>query len=202
VNLPLSNAINFPAAIMQPPYFDPEADPAINFAAMGAIIGHEISHSFDDQGAQFDEHGKLENWWTPEDAAHFKAAAEKLIAEFDAYQPFPDLKVNGRQCLSENIADVAGLAVAHDGWRASLGGAAPPKLQGMSGEQAFFLSFGQSWRHKNREEVERRQILTDGHAPAKYRADTVRNLDAWYEAYGVKPGQKLYLAPAERVKVW
>ncbi|HEX4621006.1 MAG TPA: M13 family metallopeptidase, partial [Myxococcaceae bacterium] len=140
VNLPLSNAINFPAAIMQPPYFDPEADPAINFAAMGAIIGHEISHSFDDQGAQFDEHGKLENWWTPEDAAHFKGAAEKLVAEFDAYQPFPDLRVNGRQCLSENIADVAGLAVAHDGWRASLGGGAPPKIQGLSGEQAFFLS--------------------------------------------------------------
>jgi putative endopeptidase len=202
VNLPLSNAINFPAAIMQPPYFDPEADPALNFAAMGAIIGHEISHSFDDQGSQFDEHGKLADWWTPEDAAHFKAAAEKLVAEFDAYQPFPDLKVNGRQCLSENIADVAGLAVAYDGWRASLGGAPPPKIQGMGGDQAFFLSFGQSWRHKNREEVERRQIFTDGHAPAQYRADTVRNLDAWYAAFGVKPGQKLFLAPDARVKVW
>ena len=201
-NNPNANEIVFPAAILQPPYFDNNADDALNYGGIGMVIGHEITHTFDDQGAQFDEHGKLENWWTPEDAAHFKAAAEKLVAEFDAYQPFPDLKVNGRQCLSENIADVAGLAVAHDGWRASLGGTAPPKIQGMSAEQAFFLSFGQSWRHKNREEVERRQILTDGHAPAKYRADTVRNLDAWYDAYGVKPGQKLYLPPVDRVKVW
>jgi len=202
VNLPLQNALNFPAAIIQPPYFDADADAAHNFGAMGAIIGHEISHSFDDQGSQFDAQGRLANWWTKADFDHFKAAGEALAAEFDAYHPFPDLAVNGHQTLSENIADVAGLLAAHEAYRLSLGGQPDVARDGFSGDQRFFISFGQSWRSKSREEQLRRQIATDGHAPEEYRADTVRNLDIWYDAFPVRAGQKLYLAPPARVRVW
>ncbi len=202
VNLPLQNALNFPAAILQPPYFDANADAAHNYGAMGAIIGHEISHSFDDQGSQFDAEGRLINWWTKADFEHFKAAGEALAAQFDQYRPFPDLAVNGHQTLSENIADVAGLLDAHDAYRLSLGGKPDAVKDGFTGDQRFFISFGQSWRNKTRDAALRRQIATDGHAPAQYRADTVRNLDDWYEAFGVQPGQKLYLAPKDRVRVW
>ncbi|MGD0499564.1 MAG: M13 family metallopeptidase [Bryobacteraceae bacterium] len=202
VNLPLQNALNFPAAIIQPPYFDPEADAAHNYGSMGAIIGHEISHSFDDQGSQFDAAGRLANWWTKEDFDHFKAAGEALAAQFDAYKPFPDLAVNGHQTLSENIADVAGLLAAYNAYRLSLHGKPDVVKDGLSGDQRFFISFGQSWRAKVREEEMRRRIATDGHAPDPYRADTVRNLDAWYDAFSAHPGQKLYLAPPDRVRVW
>ncbi|HEX3665070.1 MAG TPA: M13 family metallopeptidase [Rhizomicrobium sp.] len=202
VNLPMANALNFPAAILQPPYFDPKADAALNFGATGATIGHEISHSFDDEGSQFDAQGRLENWWTPADFAHFKAASAKLAAEFDSYRPFPDLAVNGQQTLSENIADVAGLSASHDAYIASLGGTSAPVIDGLSGDQRFFLAYAQSWRTKIREAALRRRILTDGHAPPEYRADTVRNLDAWYPAFAGKPGEKLYLSPADRVQVW
>jgi len=202
VNLPLQNALNFPAAMLQPPYFDSNADAAHNYGAMGAIIGHEISHSFDDQGSQFDAEGRLANWWTKADFDHFKAAGEALAAQFDAYRPFPDLAVNGHQTLSENIADVAGLLDAHDAYRLSLGGKADEMKEGFSGDRRFFIGFGQSWRSKIRDEELRREIATDGHAPEPYRADTVRNLDAWYEAFGVHAPQKLYLAPADRVRIW
>jgi len=202
VNLPLQNALNFPAAMLEPPYFDSNADAAHNYGAMGAIIGHEISHSFDDQGSQFDAEGRLANWWTKADFDHFKAAGEALAAQFDAYRPFPDLAVNGHQTLSENIADVAGLLDAHDAYRLSLGGKADEMKEGFSGDQRFFVSFGQSWRSKIRDEELRREIATDGHAPEQYRAYTVRNLDAWYEAFGVHAPQKLYLAPADRVRIW
>jgi putative endopeptidase len=202
VNLPLANALNFPAAILQPPFFDADADPAANYGAIGAVIGHEISHSFDDQGSEFDATGALKNWWTADDAKHFAAASARLAAQYDAYRPFPDLAVNGKQTLSENIADVAGLSAAFDAYRLSLKGAKAPVIGGLSGEQRFFLAFAQAWRTKMREESLRRQILTDGHAPAPYRADTVRNLDAWYEAFGVLPGEALFLAPAGRVQVW
>jgi putative endopeptidase len=202
VNLPALNAINFPAAILQPPYFDPQRDPVMDYGAIGAIIGHEISHSFDNQGALFDASGKLQNWWTKDDFAHFEAAGQRLVEQFDAYHPFADISVNGRQTLSENIADVAGLADSFDAWRLSLKGGAAPSVAGFNGEQLFFLSFGQTWRRKTREAALRRQVVTDGHAPAEYRADTVRNLDAWYEAFKAVPGQKLYLAPPERVRVW
>jgi putative endopeptidase len=202
VNLPLANALNFPAAILQPPFFDPEADSALNFGGIGATIGHEISHSFDDQGSQFDAEGRLANWWTPADFAHFQAASAKLVAEFNAYHPFPDLAVNGQQTLSENIADVAGLSASHDAYIASLGGAPAPIIQGLTGDQRFFLAFAQSWRTKMREAALRQRILTDGHAPPAYRADTVRNLDAWYPAFAVKPGEMLYLQPENRVQVW
>jgi putative endopeptidase len=202
VNLPVQNALNFPAAILQPPFFDPAADAAVNYGSIGAVIGHEISHSFDDQGSQFDATGRLANWWTPDDFAHFKAASERLAAQYDAYRPFPDAHVDGHQTLSENIADVAGLSVAYDAYRLSLHGRPGPALQGFSGDQRFFISFAESWREKTREAALRQQLLTDGHAPDEYRADTVRNIDAWYDAFQVKPGQALYLAPGARVRVW
>jgi predicted metalloendopeptidase len=202
VNLPAMNALNFPAAILQPPNFDPKRDPVMDYGAIGAVIGHEISHSFDDQGALFDANGRLQNWWTKEDFAHFAAAGQRLIEQFNAYRPFPDISVNGRQTLSENIADVAGLAVSLDAWRLTLHGGAPPTAGGFSGEQLFFLSYAQSWRQKYREPELRRRVVTDSHAPAQYRAATVRNLDAWYEAFKVVPGQRLYLAPGDRVRVW
>jgi predicted metalloendopeptidase len=202
VNLPVMNAMNFPAAILQPPYFDPDRPVVMDYGSMGAVIGHEISHSFDDQGAQFDSTGRLLNWWTPEDFAHFKEASQQLAKQYDQYKPFPDLALNGQQVLSENIADLAGLAVAYDAWKLSLGGKPAPVVESFSGDQQFFISFVQSWRGKYREPAMRQQIITDGHAPDQYRALTVRNLDAWYEAFGVKPGDKLYLSPEQRVRIW
>jgi predicted metalloendopeptidase len=202
VNLPLANALNFPAAILQAPYFDPDADAANNYGAIGATIGHEISHSFDDTGALFDAQGRLANWWTPDDLKHFQQAGAKLAAQYDAYKPFPDLHVHGKQTLSENIADVAGLSAAHDAYILSLGGKKAPVVQGLTGDQRFFLAYTQSWREKEREEALRQQITTDGHAPDEYRGDTVRNLDAWYPAFNVRAGQKLYLDPKDRVQVW
>jgi len=202
VNLPAMNALNFPAAILQPPYFDPARPIVMDYGATGAVIGHEISHSFDDQGALFDATGKLENWWTPADFAHFQASGAQLAKQYDAYKPFPDLAVNGQLTLSENLADVAGLSVAYDAYRLSYGGKEAPTADGFTGDQQFFIGFAQSWRTKNREAATRQRILTDGHAPAEYRGDTVRNLDAWYAAFGVKQGEALYLAPAERVRAW
>jgi putative endopeptidase len=202
VNLPIQNALNFPAAILKPPFFDPAADPVVNYGSIGATIGHEISHSFDDQGSQFDARGRLQNWWTPQDLAHFRAAADRLAAEFDAYEPLPGVHVNGKLTLSENIADVAGLSAAFDAYRGAYGGRPAPDAEGFTGDQRFFLAYGQSWRGKQRPESLRVQLATDGHAPDEYRADTVRNIDAWYQAFGVQPGRKLYLAPEARVRVW
>jgi len=202
VNLPAMNAMNFPAAILQPPYFDPSRPAVMDYGAAGSVIGHEISHSFDDQGALFDADGRLANWWTPEDLAHFKASSAQLVKQYDGYRPFPDLAVNGKLTVSENIADVAGVAAAYDAYRISLGGNAAQTSQGLTGDQQFFISFAQSWRQKVREPELRHRILTNGHAPPEYRADTVRNIDAWYDAFGVKAGQALYLAPPDRVRVW
>jgi putative endopeptidase len=202
VNLPLQNALNFPAAILQPPYFDGQADAAHNYGSMGATIGHEISHSFDDQGSQFDADGRLANWWTKADFDHFRAAGEALAAQFDTYRPFPDLAVNGHQTLSENIADLAGLMVAYDAYVLSLHGKADAVKDGFTGDQRFFISFAQSWRSKVRDAALRRGIVADGHAPEQYRAETVRNLDAWYQAFSVQPPQKLFLPPGSRVRVW
>jgi putative endopeptidase len=202
VNLPVMNALNFPAATLQPPYFDPNRALVIDYGAAGATMGHEISHSFDDQGALFDASGKLHNWWQKEDFAHFRAEGARLAHQFDRYRPFPDLAVNGQQTLSENIADVAGLAVAYDAYRLTLHGTPAAITDGFSGDQQFFLGYAQSWREKQREPALRNQLITDGHAPEEYRADTVRNLDAWYPAFKVQPGQRLFLAPADRVPVW
>jgi len=202
VNLPLQNALNFPAAILQPPFFDPNADAAANYGSVGAVIGHEISHSFDNTGADFDAQGRMENWWTPADAEHFEAATKKLVKQYDAYQPLPGLHVNGQQTLGENIADVSGLTAAYAAYHASLGGKPAPVIDGLSGDQRFFLAFGQAWRSKIRDAAQRQRLATDVHAPAEFRAQTVRNIDGWYTAFDVKPGEKLYLAPDDRVKIW
>ena len=202
VNLPAMNALNFPAAILQPPFFDPARPEVMDYGSIGSVIGHEISHSFDSEGALFDDAGRLKNWWTPDDFAHFKASSTQLVKQYDGYRPFPDLNLRGEQTLSENIADVAGLSAAYDAYRLSLGGKEAKEVSGFTGDQQFFISFAQSWRDKSREPALRQQIITDGHSPDEYRADTVRNLDAWYQAFDVKPGEKLYLAPADRVRVW
>ena len=202
VNLPLQNALNFPAAILQPPFFDPVAPAAANYGAIGTVIGHEISHTFDTEGSTFDSKGRLRNWWTPADLTHFEAATAQLAAQYDTYQPFPDLAVNGKQTLAENIADVAGISAAYDGYKASLAGKTVPAQAGFSGDQQFFIAFGQNWGSKTREAELRQDVMTDPHAPAEYRAAEVRNIDAWYDAFNVKPGEKLYLAPADRVRIW
>ena len=202
IQLPLQNAMNFPAAILEAPFFDPKADPAANYGAIGAVIGHEISHGFDNTGAEFGADGQLHNWWTPEDNAHFKAAADRLVKQYDAYEPLPGLHVNGAQTLGENIADVAGLQAAYRAWRASLGGKEPPVIDGLTGDQRFFLAYGQAWRTKMREPTLRARVIGDVHAPGSLRVLTVRNIDPWYEAFGVQDGQKLYLAPDARVRIW
>jgi endothelin-converting enzyme/putative endopeptidase len=202
VNLPLQNALSFPAAILLPPFYDAEAPAAANYGAIGAIIGHEISHTFDTEGSTFDSTGALRNWWTKEDLDHFGIATKKLAAQYDTYKPFPDVSVNGEQTLAENIADVAGISAAYDGYHASLGDRTAPVQDGFSGDQQFFIAFGQNWASKTREAALRQQVLTDGHAPARYRAATVRNIDAWYAAFDVEPGRELYLAPPDRVRIW
>ena len=202
VNLPVQNALNFPAAILVKPFFDPAADAAFNYGGIGATIGHEISHSFDNGGALFDAAGALRNWWTPADFKRFTEAGDALAKQFDQYEALPGLHVNGKLTLGENIADVAGLAASYDAYRASLGGKELPVVNGLSGDQRFFLAFSQSWAVKSRPETLRQIVLTNGHAPEQFRAVTLRNIDAWYPAFGVKPGQKLYLAPDKRVKIW
>ena len=202
INIPVANALNFPAAILQRPFYDPKADDAFNYGAIGSVIGHEISHSFDNNGALFDSTGRLRNWWTPADLARFEQAGEALAAQYDQYEALPGLRVNGKLTLGENIADVAGLAAAYDAYRASLGGKEAPVIDGFTGDQRFFTAFGQAWATKMREETLRNRVLADGHAPGQFRALTVRNLDPWYAAFNVQPGQKLYLAPQQRVKVW
>ena len=201
LNLPLQNALNFPAARLQPPYFDPDGDTAANYGGVGAVIGHEVTHSFDDVGSQFDAQGRLRNWWLAEDLNHFQTAAERLVAQYDTYKPLPDLSVNGRQTLSENIADLAGLATPVDAYRNSVEPAAPV-IDGFTGEQRLFISYAQARREKRREASLRNQLLTDGHAPSEHRANVVRNIDAWYESFQVKPGHKLYLTPDTRVRIW
>ena len=202
VNLPLQNALNFPAAILQSPFFDPLAPPASNYGAIGTVIGHEISHTFDTEGSAFDSKGRVRNWWTPADLKHFEAATAQLAAQYDTYKPLPDLSINGKQTLGENIADVAGIAAAYDGYKASLSGKSAPTQDGLSGDQQFFIAFGQNWGSKTREAALRQEVLTDPHAPGEYRAATVRNIDAWYAAFSVQPGEKLYLASPDRVRIW
>ncbi|KRG84667.1 peptidase M13 [Stenotrophomonas daejeonensis] len=202
MNVPLENRLVFPAAILQPPFFDGAADDAVNYGAIGAVIGHEISHGFDNAGALFDETGKLHNWWTADDLKQFNAAGDALAAQFGGYEPFPGVHVNGRLTLGENIADVAGLATAHDAYVLSQQGKPAQALEGFTPDQRFFLGFAQAWRSKAREQALRNSLLTNVHAPGQFRALTVRNLDAWYPAFDVKQGQQLYLAPEQRVKVW
>ena len=202
VNLPLQNALNFPAAILQPPFFDPKADPAANYGAIGAIIGHEISHGFDNTGADFDAQGRLENWWTPADLKHFEAATDALAAQYSSYEALPGLHVNGKQTLGEDIADVSGLTAAYRAYHLSLDGKPAPEIEDLSGDQRFFIAFGQAWRSKMRDAALRQLITTNVHAPAQFRAETVRNLDPWYQSFNVQPDAKLYLKPDQRVKIW
>ena len=202
VNLPVQNALNFPAGILQRPFFDPKADAAFNYGAIGAVIGHEISHSFDNNGALFDSTGRLRNWWTPADFERFAQAGRKLAAQYDAYEALPGLHVNGKLTLGENIADVAGLAAAYDAYQRSLGGKSAPVIDGFTGDQRFFIAFAQSWASKMREATLRQRIAADGHAPDQFRAQTVRNIDPWYPTFNVQSGQALFLAPDARVHVW
>lgn len=201
---PLVNQITFPAAILQPPYFDPKADAAVNYAAIGAIIGHEMGHGFDDQGSQFAASGKFENWWTPETRAKFAERTGVLVGQFDQYEPIPGTKVKGQLTLGENIGDLGGVEAAYAAYQKyqSAHGKAPV-IGGLTGDQRFFLSYAQAWQSKVREGAMRARLLTDPHSPPYYRVNgIVRNVDAWYSAFDVKPGDKLYLAPKDRVKIW
>jgi putative endopeptidase len=202
INLPLENELQFPAGILQPPFFDPKADAAHNYGAIGAVIGHEISHSFDNMGSQFDAEGRMHDWWTPADAKHFKDATEALAKQFSQYEALPGLYVNGQQTLSEDIADISGLTIAYVAYHKSLDGKPAPVLDGLTGDQRFFLSFGQTWQSKMRDAALRQRVKTDVHAPPQFRAETVRNMDAWYQAFDVQPDAKLYLQPDQRVKIW
>ncbi|MEO5493830.1 MAG: M13 family metallopeptidase [Sphingomonas sp.] len=202
VNLPLQNALNFPAAILYTPFYDAGFEDAANYGAIGATIGHEISHSFDNLGSDFDSTGRLRNWWTPTDLARFEASGKSLADQYDKYEVLPGLFAKGEQELGENIADTAGLTASYEAYHASLGGRPSPVIDGLTGDQRFFLAFAQSWRTKMRDRSIRARIATDVHAIAPLRVETVRNLDAWYDAFGIKPGDKRYLAPKDRVHVW
>jgi len=194
--------IVFPAAILQPPFFDPNADPAVNYGGIGAVIGHELSHHFDDQGAKYDKEGRLTDWWTPADVAAFKARTDALVAQYDQYEPLPGMHVKGALTLGENVADLAGLTVAYDAYKASLNGQEAPVLGGFTGDQRFYQGWAQVWRRNYREANLRQRLLTDPHSPSQQRAWVVRNLDPWYGAYNPDPATKLFLAPNKRVRIW
>jgi putative endopeptidase len=195
--------IVFPAGILQPPIFDPNADPAINFGGAGAVIGHELTHGFDDQGRKIDADGRLRDWWTAEDAKAFLARAGRLSAQYSQFEALPSVHVNGDLTLGENIADLGGVALALDAYRASLGGKTAPVLDGLTGDQRVLLGWAQAWRGKLRDDAVRKQVASDPHSPRQFRVNgVVRNLDAWYPAFDVKPGQQLFVAPADRVRIW
>jgi putative endopeptidase len=193
----------FPAAILQPPFFDAHADDAVNYGSIGAIIGHEISHGFDDQGSQFDAQGNLRDWFTHEDHARFAAKTAALAAQYSAYEPLPGYHVNGELTLGENIADNSGLAVAYNAYRLSLAGRAAPRIDGLSGDQRFYIGWAQAWQAKVRENTEILRIKADPHSPPRFRTQgTVVNQPAFYAAFDVKPGDKMYLPAAKRVSIW
>jgi endothelin-converting enzyme/putative endopeptidase len=203
---PLLNQITFPAGILQPPFFDPHADPAVNYGAIGAVIGHEIGHGFDDQGRRFDERGRIRDWWTEIADQRFSERAARLGAQYDTYEPIPGMKVNGQLTMGENIGDLGGLQMAYAAYHRSLdqqSNGEAPVLDGLTGDQRFFLSWAQVWRTLDREDETRRRLVTDPHSPPSYRVNgVVRNLDAWYAAFDVTPDDELYLPPDERVRIW
>ena len=200
---PPRNEIVFPAAILQAPFFDPRADPAVNYGGIGAVIGHEITHGFDDQGRKTDGDGVLRDWWTPEDAAKFEERAAVLGAQYTALSPVEGSNVNGDLTMGENIADLGGLLMALDAYHMSLNGQPAPVINGLTGDQRVFLGWAQVWRTNSRDEYLRQQVTTDPHAPAQYRAAVPpRNIDAWYAAFGVEPGDEQYLAPEARARIW
>jgi putative endopeptidase len=201
---PLQNQITFPAAILQPPYFDPNADPAANYGSIGATIGHEIGHGFDDQGRQFDATGKLRDWWTADSAKKFTERTTILVKQYDGYEPVPGVHIKGQLTLGENIGDLGGLEMAYSAYRRYVAAhGQPPVIDGLTGDQRFFIAYGYSWQNKTREGALRQQLLTNEHSPSKERVNgVVRNVDAWYAAFNVKPGDKLYLPPEQRVHIW
>ena len=198
-----NNEIVFPAAILQPPFFDPNGDAAVNYGGIGGVIGHEIGHGFDDQGSKSDGDGVLRNWWTPEDKANFEALTARLGAQYDQFEPIPGFPVQGGLTMGENIGDAAGVAVGLEAYHLSLNGQPAPVLDGITGDQRFFFGWAQVWQSKYREDALKQQIATDPHSPAEFRViGPVRNVDAWYEAFDVQPGDRYYLAPADRVRIW
>ena len=200
---PNKNEIVFPAAILQPPFFNPDADDAVNYGGIGAVIGHEISHAFDDQGSQYDGDGNLNNWWTEKDAAAFKALTEQLVAQYDGYQPLPEHSVNGKLTLGENIADLSGLSIAYKAYQLSLNGQPAPVIDGFTGPQRFFIGWSQVWRRKYRDSEMMRRLKIDPHSPSYFRANgPVMNIDAFYKAFDVKPGNALYKPEDERIRIW
>ena len=200
---PELNEIVFPAAILQPPIFDAQADDAVNYGAIGSVIGHEISHGFDDQGSQYDGDGNLHDWWTSEDHEKFTAKTKALVAQYAAYEPIPGYHVNGELTLGENIADNSGLAIAYKAYRISLGGKQAPVIDGLTGDQRFFMGSAQSWRTKMRDDYTVRLIKSDPHSPNTIRSNAAAiNQAAFYSAFDVKPGDKMYLPPEKRVTIW
>jgi putative endopeptidase len=200
---PLNNEIVFPAAILQPPFFDPNADAAVNYGAIGAVIGHEIGHGFDDQGRKFGPDGSMKDWWTPTDAQVFNGRTARLIKEFSGFEALPGLHVNGANTIGENIGDLGGLNMAHEAYLLSLKGKPAPVIDGLTGDQRFFLAYAQVWREKYREGSLREIVMSDVHSPARFRVNgPLPNIDAWYVAFDVKPGDKMYLVPEERVRIW
>jgi endothelin-converting enzyme/putative endopeptidase len=201
---PSMNQITFPAAILQPPYFDPNADAASNYGSIGATIGHEIGHGFDDQGRQYDATGKLRDWWTPAAAKAYESRTAMLVKQYNGYEPIPGTRIKGELTLGENLGDLGGLEMAYAAYRRYVAQhGEPPVIDGLTGDQRFFIAYGYSWQRKNRDGALRQQLLTDPHSPARYRVNgAVRNLDAWYKAFDVKPGDKMYLPPEERVHIW
>ena len=201
---PLTNQITFPAAILQPPFFDPNADPAVNYGAIGAVIGHEMGHGFDDQGSRFDGSGRLRNWWSEQANARFQELVTRLGAQYDTYEPVPGLRIRGRQTMGENIGDLGGIEVAYGAYRRYVAQhGEPPVLNGLTGDQRFFLAYAQVWRSQQRPDALRQQVLTDPHSPAEFRVNgVVRNVDAWYRAFNIQPGNRLYLPPDQRVHIW
>ncbi|MGN6133624.1 MAG: M13-type metalloendopeptidase, partial [Aureliella sp.] len=200
---PLMNEIVFPAAILQPPFFNMQADDAVNYGGIGAVIGHELSHGFDDKGSQYDGNGNLRNWWSEEDRREFESRAGQLVKQYNAYKPFEDMNVNGELTLGENIGDLGGLNFAYTAYQTSLGGKAAPVIEGLTGDQRFFLGWGQVWRRLYREPELRRRLLGDPHSPSRYRVNgIVSNMDSFYQAFDVKPGEPMFIAPEQRVRIW
>jgi endothelin-converting enzyme/putative endopeptidase len=201
---PLANQITFPAAILQPPFFDPNADAAANYGAIGAVIGHEMGHGFDDEGRKFDPKGALRDWWSADAAKSYATRTDKLVAQYNAFTPFPGASVNGKLTLGENLGDLSGVEAAYAAYKKyTAKHGEPPVIDGMTGDQRFFIAYAQAWQEKDREDAERQQLLTDPHSPGKYRVNgIVRNIDAWYKAFNIQPGDKLYLPPEQRVHIW
>jgi len=201
---PLMNQLTFPAGILQPPFFDPNADPAVNYGAIGAVIGHEMGHGFDDQGRRFDPTGRVRDWWTEAAGQRFTERATRLGQQYSAYTPVPGLNVNGQLTMGENIGDLGGVEMAYAAYRRYVAQhGEPPVINGLTGDQRFFLSWAQVWRSKDREGFLRQRVLTDPHSPDEYRVNgVVRNVDAWYRAFNVTPDDALYLPPEQRVHIW